>query len=120
MNKEDIDTIIQLNEQQNKQFEKILQVKEENDNLKIKGVQKSISAGFDAIQIEMRERNNIVGKINSRLDEVAQETNWWRYFQRNPKKTVLMLSVFIVGSVVIMGFDIDAQRIVESIKNLIP
>jgi len=120
LDKDTIDIIIKLNGEQSKQFEKALQTKEENDNLKIKGVHKSINAGFEAIKIEMQERNNKVGKINSRLDELAKETNWWRYFQRNPKKTALMLCVFVVGSVVIMGFDIDAQKLVHAIKNLIP
>ncbi len=120
MDKEDIDIITRLNADQNKVFEKILHAKEENDNLKFKAIHKNIESGFEAIAIQMKERNNKVGKINSRLDEISGETSWWRHFQRNPKKTVFILFIFAIGSVVMMGFDVNVEKLMEIFKNLKP
>ena len=111
MDKGDFEILTKLNSEQSRNIEKLLEAKDENDTLRFKGIQKNIEAGFEAIRIEMNHHNG-------RLKEVEEHTTWWRYFQRNPKKTVFILLVFIIGSIVLMGYDVNGQKIIETIKNL--
>ena len=118
MDKDTVDILTRLNAEQSKQFQTIIETKEERDNLKFKGIAKNIDSGFEAIKIEMQRRNDIVGKVKNRLDDVEDDTSWWRFFQRNPKKTVFTLTVLIIGFVVLMGFDIDPEKLSQIIQKV--
>jgi len=118
MDKETIDIITSLNSEQSRNMEKLLDLKEERDNLKFKGIQKSMGAGLDAIAIEIRKLNGNIKNNEAKIELLKKETTWWRFFQRNPKATLFFLVIFIIGGFVIIGNDVNSEKIHEIIKQL--
>ena len=90
LDKDTIDVITKLNDDQNKYFEKLLESKEKNDNLKFKGIHKNIDAGFEAFKIEMKSQNG-------RLTKLEDETHVFRLIHRNPKASVIIGGFCIFG-----------------------
>jgi hypothetical protein len=114
MDKDTIDTIIELNKEQNKQFETLLNAQDEKQCARIKGIQKNIESGFEVVKVEMNKQN---GRISA-LEEDNKNTSWWRTFQRHPKMTLFILALFIIGGLVILGIDIETGKISQFVKEL--
>ena len=83
---------------------------------------KEIHGGLKGIRIHVDANSEVLeDKFDGailRVDELEKQTSWWRYFQRNPKKTVGVMIVLIIGAFVLMGVDVDGERIMEFIKNI--
>jgi hypothetical protein len=111
MDKATIDFITKTTDQQNEHFEKLISMKDENDSLKFKAVQKAIDTGLDMIALELRQRNGNIEKMQKELCEVKDHTSWWRFFQRNPKVTAVTLILTVVGSLVLFGIKINEDGV---------
>ena len=74
---------------------KLLQEQDDKRDLQIKGIQKSMDAGFDTIADADRKRNG-------RIEMLECETRVVRWFERNPIKTLIIAAVFV--SAVIIAF----------------
>jgi len=111
MDKETVSTIIKLNEAQTRQFEILLKEREVNHGLRIKGVQKSIEAGLEAVALELQKRNGTINKIQEELCEVKDHTSWWRFFQRNPKVTATIFILTFAGVLVLFGIKVPEDGI---------
>lgn len=115
MDKDTVDIITSLNAEQNKYFEKLLANQCDNSDLKIKGVQKSIEAGLETVALELSKRNGIIKEMKETLCEVENHTSWWRFFQRNPKVSVIMFILVIVGAIALFGFKVPYGKGTEQI-----
>jgi hypothetical protein len=111
MDKATIDFITQTTDRQSEHFEKLIGMKDDNDSLKFKAVQKSIDVGLDMIALELRQRNGNIEKMQKELCEVKDHTSWWRFFQRNPKVTAIAVILTLVGSLVLFGIRINEDGI---------
>jgi hypothetical protein len=61
--------------------------------------------------MELRRRNGIIEQIQKEFCEVKEHTTWWRFFQRNPKVTVIILILVIIGTMVMFGIRINEDGI---------
>jgi len=118
IDKDTFDIITKLNDDQNRSFAKQLDAKEERDTLKFKGIQKSIEAGLETVAIEIRKLNGNIKDNKANIEDLKKQTSWWRFFQRNPKSTLIFLLIFLIGVFVIIGADIKTENIYEFIKHL--
>jgi hypothetical protein len=109
MDKDTVEVITQLNIEQSRQFEKLLESKEQSSDLKLMGVRKTIEAGLETVALELAKRNGTISEIQKTLCEVKDHTSWWRFFQRNPKITIVLSIFTIVGFVVLFGFKVPVN-----------
>jgi len=120
MDKDTIDLITKINSEQSRNMEKIINLKEKNDILRTKGIQKSMEAGMETVAIEIRKLNGNINENSENIKELKKQTSWWRFFQRNPGKTAVVSCILVIGVIVIMGFDVNVKKIMEIISNFKP
>lgn len=111
MDKATVEVISKLNAEQSRQFENLLKERDVSHDLKFKGVQKAIEAGLETVALELQKRNGVIGEMKDTLCEVKDDTSWWRFFQRNPKVTVVIFVFMLFGSFVLFGIKIDEDGI---------
>lgn len=118
MDKDTFDIIAKMNDDQSRNFTKQLDDKEERDNLKFKGIQKSMDAGFSTLAVELRKLNGSIKSNRDDINELKKDTSWWRFFQRNTKSTLIFVLIFAVGAVVLTGTYINNETFRLAINKL--
>lgn len=84
----------------------------------MKAVRHYVDANGEVTKIELGKIIERLDKSNGTLQTLKRETSWWRFFQRNPKTTIIFFTIFILGMSLLIGIDIESESVTEFIKHL--
>lgn len=84
----------------------------------LKGIRHHIDANGEVIDGQLEKIAEKQDISNGRLETLEKETSWWRFFQRNPKLTLFTTFVFIIGIAVLIGINVNSDKIVEIFDHL--